>query len=109
MTKLAVDDFPASEKIEIPPVLLTQVMGCLPFSVPTSPGAVLFYAVLSTEFPDVQCCAHAVPLVTIPTSPMCSAMLFYDVQCCVTLSQDSAALVGSLTSPLPTWRDTQYI
>ena len=46
MTKLAVDDFPASEKIEIPPVLLTQVMGCLPFSAPTSPSTVLCYAVL---------------------------------------------------------------
>ena len=46
MTKLAVDDFPASEKIEIPPVPLTQVMGCLPFSAPTSPSTVLCYAVL---------------------------------------------------------------
>ena len=69
MTKLAVDDFPASEKIEIPPVLLTQVMGCLPFSAPTSPSTVLCYVVLSTVYYDVLCCAHAVSWVTISTSP----------------------------------------
>ena len=46
MTKIAVDDLPASEKIEIPPVLLTQVMGCLPFSAPTCPSTVLCYPVL---------------------------------------------------------------
>ena len=84
MTKLAVDDFPASEKIEIPPVLLTQVMGCLPFSASTSPCAVLCYVVLSTVYYTVLMLRHEwlFPLLLI--------------QCC-------ASWVTNFTSPYLAW------
>ena len=99
MTKLAVDDFPASEKIEIPPVLLTKVMGSLPFSaqhIQVQSSALLYY--------EVQCCVHVVYTVQF------SAMLYYVVlmlrhgwlfplllvQCC-------ASWVTNFTSPYLAW------
>ena len=90
-----------------PPSAAVQVMGCLPFSASTSPCTVLYYFVLNTVYYDVQCCAHAVSWLTIPTSPttvLCctvlpwSTVLYYPL-----LVQWCASWVTNFTSPYLAW------